>query len=72
VTRGAAFVLGAALLVTPSCGTFFTRVVGPVQGHAPPVGWWPGMAVAGDAYCGIDEITKVDLRNKPTSATCSD
>jgi uncharacterized protein YceK len=56
VTRGAALVLGAALLVTPSCGTFITRVVGPLQGHAPPVGWWPGMAVAGDAV-GIAKIT---------------
>ena len=56
MTRGAALVLGAALLVTPSCGTYFTRVVGPVQGHFPPVGWWPGMAVAGDAV-GIAKIT---------------
>ena len=56
--RGIALVLGAALLVTPSCGTLFTRVIGPVKGDAPPVGWWPGMAVAGDAV-GIAEITKV-------------
>ena len=56
MTRGVALVLGAALLVLPSCGTFATRVAGPLGGYSPPVGWWPGEAVAIDAV-GISKIT---------------